>query len=180
MSRPRQRPPGTERGRSRIHHDLSFGRQPYATPPTAKGAGDIWVEYDFGAEYVLSSARLFGDNGGSWNSQDWTLQAWDGDSYVDVFTSVDCFGSQWFEEAIDVIREGIEELPEEAELYYRLVVYLIKMGKYKEAFTYLENALTLDFDRHTILYELMPELQKQKAIYKIIAQFRDENPSSTP
>jgi len=54
------------------------------------------------------------------------------------------------------------------------------MGKYKEAFTYLENALTLDFERHTILYELMPELQKQKAVYKIIAQFRDENPRSTP
>ena len=78
-----------------------------------------------------------------------------------------------------MVREGIEELPEEAELYYRLVVYLIKTGKYKEAFTYLENALTLDFYRHVLLYELMPELIKQKAVYKIIAQFRDQNPSST-
>jgi hypothetical protein len=49
------------------------------------------------------------------------------------------------------------------------------MGKYKEAFSYLENALTLDFDRHTILYELMPELKQQKAIYKIIAQHRDDH-----
>ena len=79
-----------------------------------------------------------------------------------------------------MVREGIEELPEEAELYYRLVVYLIKTGKYKEAFTYLENALTLDFDRHALLYELMPELKKQKAVFKIIAQFRDQNPRSTP
>jgi tetratricopeptide (TPR) repeat protein len=100
------------------------------------------------------------------------------EAYVNL--SIIYFEQNRFEEAIDVIREGIEELPEEAELYYRLVVYLIKMGKYKEAFTYLENALTLDFDRHTILYELMPELQKQKAVYKIIAQFRDENPRSTP
>jgi hypothetical protein len=44
----------------------------------------------------------------------------------------------------------------------------------------LENALTLDFDRHTILYELMPELKKQKAVFKIIAQYRDDHPSSKP
>ena len=66
------------------------------------------------------------------------------------------------------------ELPEEAELYYRMVVYQIKLGNYKEAFSYLENALTLDFDRHTVLYDLMPELKQQKAIYKLIAQYRDD------
>ncbi len=58
-------------------------------------------------------------------------------------------------------------------MYYRLVVYLIKTGKYKEAFSYLENALTLNFERHEILYELMPEIKHQKAIYKIIAQFKE-------
>ena len=85
------------------------------------------------------------------------------------------FEQNRFEEAIDVTREGIEELPEEAELYYRLVVYLIKMGNYKEAFSFLENGLTLNFDKHTIMYDLMPELKQQKALYKIIAQYREEN-----
>jgi tetratricopeptide (TPR) repeat protein len=96
------------------------------------------------------------------------------ETYVNL--SVIYFEQNRFEEAVDVIREGIEESPEEPELYYRMVVYLVKMGKYKDAFSYLENALTLDFDRHTILYELMPELKKQKAIYKIIAQYRDNHP----
>jgi len=83
------------------------------------------------------------------------------------------FDQNRFEEAEDVIKEGLEELPEEASLYYRLVVYLIKTGKYKEAFSILENALTLDFEKHVLLYELMPELEQQKAIYKIINQYRE-------
>ena len=78
------------------------------------------------------------------------------------------------------MREGIEELPEESELYYRIVVFLIKTGNYKEAFSNLENALTLAFDKHTILYELMPELKKQKAVSKLIAQYREENPDRKP
>jgi tetratricopeptide (TPR) repeat protein len=86
------------------------------------------------------------------------------------------FEQNRFEEAIDVTLEGIEELPESAELYYRMVVYQIKMGNYKEAFSFLENGLNLDFEKHTILYNLMPELKKQKAIYKIISQFRGKNP----
>ena len=69
--------------------------------------------------------------------------------------------------------EGLEELTEEASLYYRLVVYMIKTGKYKEAFSILENALTLDFEKHILLYELMPELEQQKAIFKIIKQYRE-------
>lgn len=42
----------------------------------------------------------------------------------------------------------------------------------------MENGLTLDFEKHIIMYELMPELKKQKALYKIIAQYREESPES--
>ena len=48
-------------------------------------------------------------------------------------------------------------------------------GKFKEAFNYLENALILDFDNHTVLFEFFPELETQKALFKIIDQFRKEN-----
>jgi len=77
-----------------------------------------------------------------------------------------------FAEAYDLVMAGIEELPEEAELYYRAVVYLISAGKYKEAFTYLENALILDFEMHHILFEFFPRLETQKGLYKIIDQYR--------
>jgi hypothetical protein len=70
--------------------------------PTARGGDDFWVEYEFDGTYQLSSARVYGDTGGTWNSASWTLQAWDGSAYVDVFTSSPCFGDQWFEKTVDV------------------------------------------------------------------------------
>jgi hypothetical protein len=46
------------------------------------------------------------------------------------------------------------------------------MGKYKQAFQYLETALTLDFDKHLILFDYFPELETQKALFRIIEQFK--------
>ena len=71
--------------------------------------------------------------------------------------------------------EGLKVCPDDAELFYRMTVYLIEAGSYKEAFNYLENALILDFDGHSILFEFFPKLETQKALYKIIEQFRKEN-----
>jgi len=82
------------------------------------------------------------------------------------------FESGNFVEAYDLILAGIEELPEDAELYYWAVIYLINAGKYKEAFNYLENALILDFEKHHVLFEYFPRLETQKALYKIIDQYR--------
>jgi hypothetical protein len=58
-------------------------------------------------------------------------------------------------------------------LYYHAVVFLINAGFYKEAFNYLENALFLDFQNHTILFEYFKDLEIQKALFKIIEQFRN-------
>ena len=79
-----------------------------------------------------------------------------------------------FEKAHELISEGIAEIPDEAELYYRAVVYLISDGNYKEALGYLENALILDFDLHVLLFEFFPEKETQKALYKIIEQYRQK------
>jgi tetratricopeptide (TPR) repeat protein len=76
---------------------------------------------------------------------------------------------------VNVLLEGFDELPDNAELYYRMTVYLIEAGKFKEAFNYLENALILDFDGHATLYEFFPQIETQKALFKIIEQFRKEN-----
>ena len=37
----------------------------------------------------------------------------------------------------------MSEIPDEPEFLYRMTVYLIEAGKFKEAFNYLENALIL-------------------------------------
>ena len=70
---------------------------------------------------------------------------------------------------------GFHDIPDDSELFYRMTVYLIEAGRFKEAFNYLENALILDFDGHTALFDFFPKLETQKALYKIIEQFRKDN-----
>jgi lipoprotein NlpI len=71
--------------------------------------------------------------------------------------------------------QGMGERPDEPEFFYRMTVYLIEAGKFKEAFNYLENALILNFDGHAVLFDFFPKAESQKALYKIIDQFRKEN-----
>jgi tetratricopeptide (TPR) repeat protein len=80
------------------------------------------------------------------------------------------------EKAIDVMLQGIEEIPNEPDFLYRLAAYLIEAGKFKDAFNYLENALILDFDGHTVLFDFFPKPETQKALFKIIDQYRKEKP----
>lgn len=79
-----------------------------------------------------------------------------------------------YEKAKELIATGIEEVPDSSELYYRMTAYLISQGNYKEGFIYLENALILNFEKHTLLFEFFPELETQKALIKIIDQFRGD------
>ena len=80
-----------------------------------------------------------------------------------------------FERAIEITLKGIEEVPDDSDLYYRITAYYIAAGHYKEAFRYLENALVLNFENHKVLLEFFPKLQTQKALFKIIEQYRKEN-----
>ena len=61
-----------------------------------------------------------------------------------------------FNKSIEIILTGMEHNPDDSNLYYRITAYLIASGKFKEAFNYLENALILDFDNHTVLFEFFP------------------------
>jgi hypothetical protein len=74
-----------------------------------------------------------------------------------------------------VANKGLDEIPDCAELYYRICAYLIGDGKYKEAFNYLENALFLDFEKHTAILDFFPNLEIQKALFKVIEQYRNDN-----
>jgi tetratricopeptide (TPR) repeat protein len=79
-----------------------------------------------------------------------------------------------YRKALDILEEGMEELPDVAELIYRQIAYLMSMGNYKEAFNRLEIALTTHYDQHTYLYEFFDNLEIQKALFKIIQQYKEE------
>ncbi|RFP67057.1 tetratricopeptide repeat protein [Hymenobacter lapidiphilus] len=77
-----------------------------------------------------------------------------------------------FDGAIDLMRTALEISPVEAELHYRLCAYLLAAGRYREAYQTLESALTLDFDKHRLLFDYFPELESQQALAHLIDQYR--------
>jgi len=79
-----------------------------------------------------------------------------------------------YDRALDLIHQGIEEMPDDADLWYRAAAYCMGAGRYKEAIGFLENGLILDFDKHETLFEFFTELDTQKALYKLIDQYRQK------
>jgi hypothetical protein len=46
------------------------------------------------------------------------------------------------------------------------------MGKKQEAITYLHRALDLDFDKHSTIYEFLPQLKDNLGLAEIIEAYR--------
>ncbi|MNZ93495.1 Tetratricopeptide repeat protein [compost metagenome] len=78
------------------------------------------------------------------------------------------------EEAIAIISEGIKNNTGAAELYYRMVAYLFANGQYKEAISYLEQALIADPEKYELLFEYLPQLQNNKVIIDIVNRYIGE------
>ena len=76
------------------------------------------------------------------------------------------------EKAIKIIKDSIEEVPSESLLYYRLVIYLMDSGRYKESINVLESALSLNFDNHEVLFDFVPNFETQSALIRVINQYR--------
>ena len=76
--------------------------------------------------------------------------------------------------AISIIEMGLSSTPDDPDYLYRKAVYLLADGKYQESMVILEQALILDFDGHEQIYDFFKELSTQKALFKIIDQFRKE------
>jgi len=73
-----------------------------------------------------------------------------------------------FESAVDVLKEALEELPTDENIHYRLAVYLLKGGRPKEAFTYLESGLALNHSAHEQIYGFFPDLETQKLLFQVV------------
>ncbi len=79
------------------------------------------------------------------------------------------------DKAICIIEDAIDESPGESILYYRLVIYLMDAGKYKESINVLESALSLNFDNHEVLFDFIPNFETQSALIRVINQYRKKN-----
>ena len=72
---------------------------------------------------------------------------------------------------INVFRDFLQNNPDAAELYYRMVAYLFALGQVQEAVVYLETALVTDPEKHYILFEYLPQLQNNSTIVTVINKY---------
>jgi tetratricopeptide (TPR) repeat protein len=70
--------------------------------------------------------------------------------------------------AIEVLSNGIEHIGPTAGLYYRMAGVLYLKGRTKDGAFFLEEALTMDFDKHEALLEQYPELTENREIQNLI------------
>jgi len=87
--------------------------------------------------------------------------------YADLLLEAD-----YAEQGIAMLQEGLKAFPDVAELHYRLSAMLIASGKKQEALSELQNALTLDYDKHNELFEYAPALKENKTIVNAIDTFK--------
>ena len=89
--------------------------------------------------------------------------------YADLLLEAD-----YAEQGVAMLQEGLKIFPDIAELNYRLSAMLIAAGKKQEALTYLQNALTLDYDKHNELFEYAPALKENQTIINAIDTFKKQ------
>jgi tetratricopeptide (TPR) repeat protein len=76
------------------------------------------------------------------------------------------------ESALQMVEQGLDINPQAVVLLYRHAALLFKSGEPTEAFAQLENALLLDFDRHSLLYDFCPQIVTLRPIQELIEQYR--------
>ncbi len=76
------------------------------------------------------------------------------------------------DEAIAVLEEAISLEPENHLFNYRMVCYLYANGKIKQAKEHLVSALSINFDDHYLMFEILPVLQQIPDIMEIIELHR--------
>ncbi len=73
-----------------------------------------------------------------------------------------------YNNAADVIMKAIEEIAPGSNLYFRMAAMLYLQGKNKEAGFFMEEALTMDYEKHTHMLEQYPQLNDNQNIIKLI------------
>ena len=108
------------------------------------------------------------------------IQVWDkvlalnGKNKADWISLAACYaGAEEFESASSILTEAQKQLGANAELNYYKSAFLYAYGNRKNAALELEAGLALDYQKHTLLYEAFPELEKDSGISGIIAQFKE-------
>jgi len=145
-------------------HTLSF-------PATILGSGEPWKLVDYIKSLAFAEFKV-GNMVSSIDLYNRALEIDPTDYKISLDYSFIYYESGDIEKAIKIIKDSIEEVPGESLLYYRLVIYLMDSGRYKESINVLESALSLNFDNHEVLFDFVPNFETQSALIRVINQYR--------
>lgn len=76
-----------------------------------------------------------------------------------------------YREALNCTEEA-EDYDLGVEVLYARIAILFSMGRRKEAFYWLGEALAEDYDLHRVVFDLAPELEQDSALLSMIASYR--------
>ncbi len=58
-------------------------------------ADPAWIEYDFGTNRTIKTARINEDDAGNWHVGQWKIKYWNGSSFVDAFSYTNSTNAGW-------------------------------------------------------------------------------------
>ncbi|MBK5203096.1 MAG: hypothetical protein JJE45_05195, partial [Prolixibacteraceae bacterium] len=76
------------------------------------------------------------------------------------------------DESIDILKKAHENIPDNADIDYRLTACLLEKNKNRSAMIFFRKALNLDFDSYFKLFEYYPEASDNNTIKKIIKEYK--------
>ncbi len=96
----------------------------------------------------------------------------DFDIYIDYAKLL--YDGAYYKDCERILAEGLLKFENAAELYYRMSGLQMELGRKKEAVTFLEYALELDYEKHTELLEYIPALVNDVEIMALIHSFKNK------
>lgn len=83
------------------------------------------------------------------------------------------FNVEDFRKAFQVLNEAEAKFENSADIYYIKSVFYIQAGNRHEGLLNLERGLLVNFDEHTLIFEMDDSLLDDEAILQVIEQYRD-------
>lgn len=92
------------------------------------------------------------------------------DIWLDYANLLDSQGEKT--KALEILAEGVKHHPDNAEILYRISACLFSVGQKQEALTFLHNALGLDYEKHSDLFEYLPQLKENTTVLDLIESYK--------
>ena len=92
------------------------------------------------------------------------------DVYIDYAKLL--YDGEYYKDCEKILAEGITKFPDTPELIYRMSGLQMELGRKQDGMVFLENALQLDYSKHTELLEYLPILETDTAVMQLIQSFK--------